>query len=127
MSLFRLGVLCLLGVVVVAPGLSTAGCSEEPGKTCVGGVVVNGACQPKCDPAKCLDGNVCVTNALGSQCKLACVSHKDCSWPAQATSSRTHSSGCAPVSSKQPPSGSHSSPFGQANALHSLPFGQGTP
>jgi hypothetical protein len=74
----EVGVLSLLGLFAVAPGLS-AGCVEEPGATCVGGVEVGGVCQPKCDPAKCIDGNVCVNN----QCELVCVSQKDCNWPAQ--------------------------------------------
>jgi hypothetical protein len=76
----RLGALVLLSLVMLAPGLSASGCSEEPGAKCVGGVDVGGHCQPKCDPAKCLDGNVCVNN----QCKLVCLRHTDCNWPAQA-------------------------------------------
>jgi hypothetical protein len=73
-----------LGVVLFALGVG-AGCSSEPGQTCVGGVVdAAGVCQPICDPAKCVAGNICFDN----QCVLPCASHDDCQ-------PNTHA--CAPI------------------------------
>ncbi len=42
--------------------------------SCVGGVVVDGVCEGKCTPDKCLDQNTCV----GNRCVLVCTSHTDC-------------------------------------------------
>ena len=46
------------------------------GKTCEegGGVVVDGVCEGKCDPTKCLADNTCV----GNRCVLLCTSQQDC-------------------------------------------------
>ena len=41
---------------------------------CVGGVIVNGVCEGKCTPDKCLAENTCV----GNRCVLKCDSHADC-------------------------------------------------
>jgi hypothetical protein len=53
--------------------LSTVGCD---GKTCEegGGVVVDGKCEGKCEPSKCLADNTCV----GNRCVLICASQQDC-------------------------------------------------
>ncbi|MFO0549258.1 MAG: hypothetical protein U0271_12775 [Polyangiaceae bacterium] len=44
------------------------------GDTCVGGVVVDGHCEGRCEPDLCLENNVCV----GNRCMLECVSHTEC-------------------------------------------------
>lgn len=80
----RTGALLALALAVVGPALTTSGCLDSTGTAtgdeCLGGVILDGQCQAKCDPAKCLDGNVCVNN----QCRLVCVSHRQCNWPIQA-------------------------------------------
>ncbi|WP_050434853.1 hypothetical protein [Chondromyces crocatus] len=48
-----------------------AACSVEE---CVGGIVIDGVCQGKCEPSLCKDQNTCV----GNQCKLLCDSHQAC-------------------------------------------------
>ncbi|MFO0615020.1 MAG: hypothetical protein U0414_20690 [Polyangiaceae bacterium] len=59
-------------VALVALVASATAC----GKTCEeqGGVVVNGFCEGKCEPSKCLEGNVC----SGNRCVLVCTSQADC-------------------------------------------------
>lgn len=59
----------------------TSGTGGEGGSTttsgpgdCVGGVIVNGVCEGKCEASKCLADNVCV----GNRCVLKCDSHRDC-------------------------------------------------
>jgi hypothetical protein len=54
-------------------GTGGAGGSTGAGD-CIGGVVVNGVCEGKCTPDKCIEGNTCV----GNRCMLKCDSHKDC-------------------------------------------------
>lgn len=44
------------------------------GDGCVGGVIVDGVCEGKCTPDKCLAENTCV----GNRCVLKCDSHRDC-------------------------------------------------
>jgi hypothetical protein len=51
------------------------GCGSE----CDGGVLVNGVCEGRCDPASCLENNVCVQN----RCVLKCTSHDECYAPAR--------------------------------------------
>lgn len=41
---------------------------------CVGGVIIDGVCEGKCSPSKCLADNVCVDNS----CVLACSTHDVC-------------------------------------------------
>jgi hypothetical protein len=41
---------------------------------CVGGVIIDGVCEGKCSPDKCLPMNTCVGNA----CELLCTSHSEC-------------------------------------------------
>src|SRR4051812_49412365 len=53
-------------------GSTTGGTST--GGDCVGGVVINGKCEAKCTPDKCLEMNTCVNNG----CALKCTSHLDC-------------------------------------------------
>jgi hypothetical protein len=56
------------------------GCSTEtntvPGEKCVGGFVrpETGACEAKCEDAKCKAGNRCVDN----RCSLGCAAQRDC-------------------------------------------------
>ncbi|MEM9875235.1 MAG: hypothetical protein AAF928_10100 [Myxococcota bacterium] len=64
----------------VAAAMPSSGCSsdnesdDDDGGGCDGGVVVDGECRAKCDPAKCVENNVCVDN----QCKLLCTAHDQC-------------------------------------------------
>ncbi|WP_156040819.1 hypothetical protein [Chondromyces apiculatus] len=53
-----------------------AACSSEE---CVGGVLVDGICQGKCEPDLCKDQNTCVAN----QCKLLCSGHRECNLASQ--------------------------------------------
>lgn len=41
---------------------------------CVGGVIIDGVCEGRCTPDKCLEQNTCV----GNRCVLLCSSHEDC-------------------------------------------------
>ncbi|NUP11830.1 MAG: hypothetical protein HOW73_37760 [Polyangiaceae bacterium] len=50
------------------------GCDEP---VCEGGVIVDGVCEGKCTPDKCVESNVCV----GNRCMLQCSSHNDCYAP----------------------------------------------
>lgn len=70
LSAFSLGLAFLLGSAV----LPTTGCDDPATPPCEGYVEADGDCVPKCDPSKCLAGNVCVEN----QCRLACSSHLEC-------------------------------------------------
>jgi hypothetical protein len=56
-----------------------SGDAEAGAATCVGGIVIDGSCEAKCQPSLCLGGNTCV----GNQCKLVCQSVRDCQ-PGQA-------------------------------------------
>ncbi|MBM4356491.1 MAG: hypothetical protein FJ096_00115 [Deltaproteobacteria bacterium] len=74
---FTLGLATLLGSAL----LPSTGCQnavsteDEGGPKCEGGYLTDaGKCVPKCDPSKCLDGNVCVEN----QCRLECTTHAEC-------------------------------------------------
>lgn len=75
----------LFGLLVGAPAFLMAACGGEEsdasgstttggGDPCLGGVLVDGVCTAKCDPAKCLENNTCVANT----CELTCDSHRDC-------------------------------------------------
>lgn len=44
------------------------------GDPCKGGLAIDGGCEAKCSPDKCLPGNTCV----GNRCELLCTSHRDC-------------------------------------------------
>jgi len=68
--------IALLSLVIAAAGAISA-CSE--GDKCVGGVIVDGVCEGKCDPSDCKEGNTCV----GNRCVLVCDSHQDCDTDAQ--------------------------------------------
>jgi hypothetical protein len=57
-----------------ALALGFFGCEDDKVVECVGGVLVDGQCEGKCDPDTCLEGNVCV----GNRCVLACASHDEC-------------------------------------------------
>jgi hypothetical protein len=75
----RLGVCLLLA-------LAAAACDTTPGATCVGGLVqADGTCVARCDPSRCLAGNVCVDNA----CALSCTSHLDCVAGEQSCTAKT--------------------------------------
>lgn len=63
--------------------LTAAGCGDDGdggaggsgGTVCEGGVLdADGNCVAKCDPAKCVAGNVCAENA----CRLPCDAHSEC-------------------------------------------------
>ena len=66
----------LFGAAMLAGLMTAAGCTEVEGDPCKGGVVndVTGACEAKCDPSKCLEGNVCAAN----RCAPLCDTHNDC-------------------------------------------------
>ncbi|NUP08068.1 MAG: hypothetical protein HOW73_18635 [Polyangiaceae bacterium] len=59
-------------------GGNNAGGSDTGGSggadACEGGIIIDGVCEGKCTPDKCLEGNTCV----GNQCVLVCDSHLDC-------------------------------------------------
>lgn len=64
----------------LASGFAGCGDSSSTGDdppACEGGVIVDGVCEGKCTPDKCLEGNVCV----GNRCMLECTSHTDCYAP----------------------------------------------
>jgi hypothetical protein len=71
----RLLTACLFAALSVAcsPAPQAPPDAGQP-RTCVGGVVRDGVCEAKCDPARCLAGNTCVDN----RCVLVCNSHADC-------------------------------------------------
>ncbi len=71
--LFVAGSLSLLATLFFLVTMA-AGCGETVPGACLGYVDAAGNCVPKCDPAKCAPGNVCVDN----QCRLQCVSHGEC-------------------------------------------------
>ena len=66
-------------------GLAFSGCgdsgstTDDPPDECVGGVIVEGVCEGKCDSSKCLENNVCV----GNRCLLQCTDHEQCFSPAE--------------------------------------------
>lgn len=79
---------------LVASALAPAtGCeSTAEGPTCEGGYVTTaGSCEPKCDPAKCVEGNVCVEN----ECRLQCASHAECFAGSQSCGSSKDDAGAA--------------------------------
>jgi hypothetical protein len=55
-------------------GGGTGSTTTSTGGDCEGGVIVDGKCEGKCTPDKCLPGNTCV----GNVCKLKCTAHEDC-------------------------------------------------
>jgi hypothetical protein len=74
MSLSRFAKIAFASSVFLGFSLSsTVGCD---GKTCEegGGVVIDGKCEGKCDPSKCLENNTCV----GNRCVLQCASQTEC-------------------------------------------------
>lgn len=60
-------------------GLLAIGCGDDTTATCEGGVVIDGVCEGKCSPDKCLENNVCVSN----RCQLVCTSNDECNTPSQ--------------------------------------------
>ncbi|MBM4373588.1 MAG: hypothetical protein FJ095_00775 [Deltaproteobacteria bacterium] len=70
LSTFALGLAALVGSAV----LPTTGCDPAEEPSCLGYLEADGDCVPKCDPSKCLAGNVCVENG----CRLTCTSHGEC-------------------------------------------------
>src|SRR5690349_18274092 len=71
-------VVIALVAMALGLGISAAACSSTAGNPCLGGVMVNGVCEGKCDPKVCnsngVTGNVCVNN----RCELQCTTHRDC-------------------------------------------------
>lgn len=84
-TISRAVALSFAGLVAIAAlgSFSMAGCSTE---TCVGGIVKNGKCEGKCDPAKCQAGNTCVDN----RCELQCTKLSDCIAGQQACVAKTN-------------------------------------
>jgi hypothetical protein len=62
----------LSGSIVTA--LAFGGCSSGTADPCKGGLLVDGQCVAKCEPALCVAGNTCV----GNKCELVCSSYLDC-------------------------------------------------
>jgi hypothetical protein len=71
-----LRVVMVLGVLVISVLGFTSACGDSgpPAEECKGGVIRNGVCEGKCDPATCLAENTCVDN----RCVLKCDAHTDC-------------------------------------------------
>lgn len=69
-----------LGLLLSTISLGLAGaCGDDtvPVDTCVGGVIVDGKCEGKCDPSLCVENNTCI----GNRCRLKCTSHAECFSP----------------------------------------------
>jgi hypothetical protein len=65
----------LASVSAVGCGDDVQGTGGSGGAICDGGVFdEDGNCVAKCDPAKCVEGNVCADNA----CRLPCDGHSEC-------------------------------------------------
>jgi len=75
----------LIGSLAAFVTLSVSACGDDSGGgdggaggggiVCDGGLLLeDGSCVPKCDPAKCVEGNTCV----GNVCVLQCTGHGDC-------------------------------------------------
>lgn len=75
-KLGRLAAFTLLSVGALGlAGLIGLGCGPEQVQgECIGGVIVDGKCEGKCTPDKCIDQNTCVKN----RCLLLCTSHEQC-------------------------------------------------
>lgn len=77
---FVLAALTALGAALLGQacnGNQSTGTPGGPGggqDECVDGVIVDGVCEGKCDPTKCVEGNTCV----GNRCVLKCDAHRDC-------------------------------------------------
>lgn len=63
-----------LGALSLAGSLGLGCGPEKHTGACIGGVVVDGVCEGKCTPDKCLDENTCV----GNRCVLLCAAHAEC-------------------------------------------------
>jgi hypothetical protein len=67
-------------LVALAAGTTPLACGDDSGTAatsggeCQGGVVVNGVCEGKCTPDKCIEDNTCVQN----RCLLKCSHLDDC-------------------------------------------------
>jgi hypothetical protein len=71
----RLLALSLAASALCFAGSLGLGCGPEKVEgECIGGVVVNGVCEGKCTPDKCIQQNTCV----GNRCLLLCASHAEC-------------------------------------------------
>jgi hypothetical protein len=57
-------------------------------------VLDDGSCEAKCEPDKCIEGNVCA----GNRCRLVCDTHDDCFFGTQECAVVTNDSSGAPVS-----------------------------
>lgn len=82
-SLRALRTSALIGSLAALVTFSVAACGDDGGgdgntggksTTCAGVELADGSCVPKCDPAKCVEGNTCVNNV----CSLVCTGHGDC-------------------------------------------------
>lgn len=68
-----------IGLVVASVVGFTSACGDATGDggggdECEGGVIINGVCEGKCTPDKCIADNTCV----GNRCMLKCDAHTDC-------------------------------------------------
>lgn len=72
----RIHAFLMLGGLAIAAAGAGGACSssDTPRDECFGGIIVNGSCEAKCQPEKCLEGNTCV----GNRCVLKCSSHLEC-------------------------------------------------
>ncbi|NUP06459.1 MAG: hypothetical protein HOW73_10410 [Polyangiaceae bacterium] len=82
-ALTVVGLAGLFATIISAAACGDSGTSTDddspPPNTCDGGVIVDGVCEGKCTPDKCLEGNVCV----GNRCMLQCTTNTECHSPAQ--------------------------------------------
>ena len=68
-----MGLVLMVALAIPPLACNSDGTGGEP--VCKNGIVdAAGNCVAKCDPAKCLEDNVCADNA----CRLLCTSHEEC-------------------------------------------------
>lgn len=100
----------VIAVLLVGALGGFAACSAGEGEKCVGGVIVDGVCQGKCEPSLCKEQNTCVNN----QCKLLCSSHLGCEVTTQECLAATEDDTNADILTCQP-------------KIKALGFGKGCP
>lgn len=71
----RLASFVLAALTLLFAGALGSACHTYPDPgDCIGGVIVDGVCEGKCTPDKCIEQNTCV----GNRCVLSCGSHGEC-------------------------------------------------
>lgn len=96
----RIHAFLMLGCLAMGAAGASGACSssDTPRDECFGGVVVDGVCEGKCRPDRCLEGNTCV----GNRCVLKCSSHLECTpglqdcMPAEEDDTKAEISVCRP-------------------------------